>query len=185
MYLFCQSEVQVSFELPRDPSVFGVVVLGGSPGVAPPDGLYFFVNTTGRRASTDGTYDVTVGATPADPRAKPAPKQHHQPLPFPRLSTLRLGPADTNLTMTLFVDHTVVRSRIGCDCLGSGILIGAIRVAGGVLLPRRADRDVRGVDAPIGRAHWRRRLRERSDQKRECFSAASGGVADGLYLGLK
>ena len=103
-----QSEVEVTFELPSEPSIFGVVVLGGSPDAVPPDGLFFFVNTSSRHTNTSGTYDITVGARPADPHAKPAPKQHHQPLPFPRLSKLRLSPVDTNLTMSLYVDHTVV-----------------------------------------------------------------------------
>ena len=74
-----------------------------------PAGLTFFVNFTrdaSSAASSAEPYELTVGARPADASYHP-PKQRHPPLPLPRLSTLRMSPSDTTLSVRVYVDNTV------------------------------------------------------------------------------
>ena len=104
-----QSEVEVTFTLPLHNSLFGVVVFGGNSSGAPSSkGLLFFVNYTRPVATALSAavpyYEVMVGAMPTSAQAPPAPPQHHKPAPFPRLSTLRLLPSDTSITISVFTE---------------------------------------------------------------------------------
>jgi hypothetical protein len=99
----------VTFTLPPHNGMFGVVVFGGnSSGTPSSKGLLFFVNYTRPVATAMNAavpyYEVMVGAMPASAQAPPAPPQHHKPAPFPRLSTLRLTPSDTSVTVSIFTE---------------------------------------------------------------------------------
>eukprot|EP01052_Picozoa_sp_SAG31_P021068 SAG31_NODE_1610_length_7751_cov_2.938447_10_plen_641_part_00 len=112
-----QAEVVVTFAVPDHQSCFGVIVLGGASTNAT-SGLLFFVNYTAeavRRShassnvNTEVPYEVEVGAIPVCVKTgcPKLPAQRHPPLKFPRVSKLQMLPRDKNVTMSIYVDHTV------------------------------------------------------------------------------
>ena len=95
-----QSEVEVTFALPRQAARFGVTVMGGGNGTAPAGGVCFFVDfkPPPPGSGAEGVYNVTVGATEGGLVETPASGTI--------TDVLRLAPSDTVLKIRIFVDNT-------------------------------------------------------------------------------